>query len=573
MHTDSNQSEGFAPGDNAADLVRGRRLTAILGAAIGSGLLLSASFPPLEVDALAWVALVPILLAPASRRLWVRLLAGYLFGFAHTFTNLFWLNTIGFGAGVLLAIYCAVFPAAWYMLAVATANPPRSADDLALRPASPILSRKDRPLAQLLQPFLLASTWVTLEWVRGWLLTGFPWNQLAVTQWRHGRLIVISRLTGVYGLSFAIVAVNVVLAYIVAGRLSRPRVPGKRPVPWAPLAVSVPLVVMIAYCWNADMNMVPDRELKIVGVQGNIPQCRIYTDEQLQHAKKVYRDLTLAAATVPDVDLCVWPESALPAALLWNRESADMLANVLAALDSQLLAGSINFAPFTNRDGEDDIRVFNSALHFSREGHLIQTYDKIHRVPFGEYVPFSKYLPWLVDFIGMGRDLTPGAEYTLFQLEDDVRAGVNICFEDAFPRISRQFTRRGADLLMTITNDAWYAESSGSRQHMVHAIFRAVENRRPLFRSGNNSDTCLIMPDGRVVGLLVDPVTGDRFVRGYKVYRVPVELNAPVTFYTRYGDLFAGLCVGATVVCLGCIGFRWYRRKRALREAVDQPSQ
>jgi apolipoprotein N-acyltransferase len=101
-------------------------------------------------------------------------------------------------------------------------------------------------------------------------------------------------------------------------------------------------------------------------------------------------------------------------------------------------------------------------------------------------------------------------------------------------------------VLITITNDAWYAHSAGSRQHLIHAVFRAAENRRPLLRVGNNSDTCLITPDGRITGELRDPVTGNRFVRGARVYRVPVWKNPPMTFYSRHGDLFAGGCLVLT---------------------------
>jgi apolipoprotein N-acyltransferase len=201
------------------------------------------------------------------------------------------------------------------------------------------------------------------------------------------------------------------------------------------------------------------------------------------------------------------------------------------------------------------------------ETKVLDHYDKIHRVPFGEYVPFSRYLPWLVKWIGMGRDLTPGTEHTVFDLPKGVRAGVNICFEDAFAGISRAFVQRGANVLVTITNDAWYAESSGSRQHLLQAVFRAAETRRPLLRSGNNSDTCLIMPDGSITNLLCNPDTGNPFYRGAGVYDVPVWADPPTTFYTRHGDLFAILCVLAAVGLVGGLLGRAYRARLALRVA------
>jgi apolipoprotein N-acyltransferase len=169
-------------------------------------------------------------------------------------------------------------------------------------------------------------------------------------------------------------------------------------------------------------------------------------------------------------------------------------------------------------------------------------------VPFGEFTPFERLFPWLTDIIGMGRSLTAGREFTVFELPRGARAGVNICYEDIFPEISRQFVRRGANVLMTLTNDAWYAESAGSRQHLIHAVFRATENRRPLLRAGNNSDTCLILPDGRIVGLLYDLDTGSRFVRAARCYDVPVWQKQELTFYTRYGDVFAYGCALAMLL-------------------------
>lgn len=564
------------PGTDIARLARTRRLVAILAGAVGSGLLLSLAFPPLEIDVVAWFALVPVMLAPTSRRLGVRLAAGALFGFAHSVTNLFWLNEIGFGAGFLLAIYCTLFPAAWYLFAISLRPCPHR-DSLDTPPTtrphltapSPIIAADDRGARLVIAPLALAGAWVALEWIQGWLFTGFPWNQLGVTQWRHIRLLQVTRITGIYGLSFVIVAVNVACAHIIAVRIDPVRKSAKRGFPWSVAMAGALLLLAVLPARLASPPPAAGTMLRVVGIQGNIAQCRDYEPAQLSEALAVYRDYTLLASQIPGADLIVWPECAVPAPVLWDKECSEMLADLFATIETPLLIGSLNLETFTTIKGEHDYRLYNSALQFDRDGRLLESYDKIHRVPFGEYVPFSRYLPWLVDWIGMGRDLSPGAEYTLFSLPGGIRTGVNICFEDAFPEISREFTRRGADLLMTITNDAWYAESSGSRQHMTHAVVRAVENARPLFRSGNNSDTCLIMPDGSVKDLLDDPLTGNRFVRGYRSYDIPVAIDAPLTFYTRHGDLFAKICTLAALAILTRNTCRWYRRKQILRKALE----
>lgn len=561
--------EPVTPGDNVAYLAGPRRLLSMLAAALGSGLLLTAAYAPLELDVAAWFALCPILLAPVSRRWSVRMLIGFFFGFTHTVTNLFWLNEVGFGAGVLLAVYCAFFPAGWYLLSTLITNPahglksPRHADDTLL-PARAIARFEASPLRLMILTLELSALWVGLEWIQGWLFSGFPWNQLAITQWRHTHLLIMTRFTGVYGLSFVIVAVNIGLARVIGDRAGRWLGKKKTGISWPAVTSAVVLCVTIGITKFTEFPPPPDTHLKIIGIQGNIPQCREFTEDQLDEALAVYRNLTLAAAETPDLDLVVWPESAVPAALLWDKKAAGMLSEVLSALDCQLLAGSVEFAPAKNPEDENDFLMFNSALLFSTEDKLVQMYHKTHRVPFGEYVPFGDYLPWLVELIGMGRDLTPGKEHTLFQLNNHVVAGVNICFEDAFPDISRAFTKRGANLLITITNDAWYAESAGSRQHMLHAVFRAVENARPLFRAGNNSDTCLITPDGKIHDTLVDPVTGNRFIRGFQSYNIPVTTEAPLTFYTRYGDVFAKICAAAAAASLILQLSRWFNRKQQL---------
>jgi apolipoprotein N-acyltransferase len=234
---------------------------------------------------------------------------------------------------------------------------------------------------------------------------------------------------------------------------------------------------------------------------------------------------------------------------------------LIGALDSRPLPG----ARLVGTEWEPPLLDFNSALLLAPDGQVIESYDKIHRVPFGEYVPFREWLPWLARWIGMGRDLTAGTEFTLFELGSGVRAGANICFEDVFPEISRQFVLRGATVLFTLTNDAWYAESAGSRQHLLHAVFRAAENRRPLLRSGNNSDTCLILPDGAISDLLYDRETGNRFIRGTRVYEVPVYRDPPLTLVARWGAWFQQACAllgGAVVMLLAAREVRRCRRRR-----------
>ncbi|MFA4944257.1 MAG: apolipoprotein N-acyltransferase [Lentisphaeria bacterium] len=538
---------------------------ALLAAASGLGIALA--FPPVEQPWLAWFALLPLLLVPVPAPFGRRLLLGLLFGFALFVPNLWWLNTIGFAAGFLLALYCLLYPAAWYLLAGAAVR--RLAHRCGVRtPAGAVgaVRLADLPSgAQCLLTLLLPAAWVAQEWIRGWLFTGFSWNQLGISQWAQPNLLPLATVTGVYGLSFLIVAVNVALAAALPGLLRRRRCcslagtgqvagaesatgHGKRSgIAWPlPLAVALFLPVL-ALRWGQKPLPPPDGTLRVLAVQGCMELCREWTAEQLERSLAIYTGLSREGGRqAPRPDLVVWPETAVPAAARFERRYGEALRALFAELGVPLLVGTIDYRPEL-APGDPEPPMYNSALLFDGGGRLVQFYDKVHRVPFGEFTPFGRQLPWLVEWIGMGRDLAPGREFTLFRLPRGVRAGTMICYEDAFPHLAREFVRRGAGLLVTLTNDAWYAESAGARQHLLHAVFRAVEQRRPLLRSGNNSDTALVGPDGRVSGLLRDPASGNPFYRGGRLYAVPVWRNLPRTWYSLHGDVFAGGCAGLTV--------------------------
>ena len=220
-----------------------------------------------------------------------------------------------------------------------------------------------------------------------------------------------------------------------------------------------------------------------------------------------------------------------------------------AKVQRHFIIGAIRTAAPQN-GSEDDVAEFNSAFYIDKDGAPIEHYDKMYRVPFGEYTPFGDKLVWLKEMIGMGRDLTPGKYPVVFKLDNGARLGVNICYEDVFPNASKEFTRRKANILMTLTNDSWYNESSGAEQHLAHAVFRAVENRRPFLRCGNNSHSCYIMPNGKITGIPVEPLNGSPFVRATPVFKIPIYDGWGETFFTRHGDFFGIAVLLASVLFL-----------------------
>jgi len=562
------------PAVNLQFLLSWRRLWWQLGSAVAAGLLLSAAFPPLEWDFLAWFALAPLLLTPLPVR-WSRaLLIGAAFGLSHFVTLLTWLNTIGFFAGVWLGMWCSLFAMAWYLFVVAVQRRlalwQRKHDHQAYPAARLLISGRLPEQAVLVVVY--AAAWVSLEWLRSWLFTGFPWGFVGISQWQRLGLLQLTTVTGVYGLSYVIVSVNVALAAMLPWWWQRWRRRGAQQqqqqqrgaLAWPLLMAALPMPLILALALRPSPLGEPATTLRVLAVQGHLEQMRIYSPEQLTEALQVYSTLTRQGVRLTRPELVLWPETAVPAPVRWEPQYHAMMRELFTSIDSWLLLGSIDYRPVPGND--DDYLVYNSAMLFDGHGQLREIYDKVQRVPFGEYTPFARYMPWLEDWIGMGRALSPGHDYTLLNLPKHVLAGPLICYEDVYARISRAFVVRGANVLFVLTNDAWYAESAGSRQHMIHAVFRAVETRRPLIRAGNNSDTCLILPDGRIVDPLLDG--SNRFVRMAGSYEVPVWIDPPHTWYTRYGDVFAYACTALTLLLLALLGRARIADGKALAAAL-----
>lgn len=540
-------------------------------AAIVSGLLLSGAFPPLCWDLLAWVGLVPILFMPQPRSWVQRCLVGYVFGYAHFASCLPWLNEVGFGAGFLLAIYCALYPMIWYCFMCVLLQSMKELKADQLPGASFLYIKSQWKLAAVTLGG--ACSWVALEWLRGVVLTGFPWNQLGISQFERTGLIQIASFTGVYGVSFLIVVTNLALTVEAVNIAWMYLAHRRHPVPWHFLVLFA-LLIPVCICANLPKSL-PNKEtprFDALVVQGNLPQQRIWTEQKLVDSIARYELLTEgaynAAASKPDV--VIWPEAAIPAPL--NYEGFRNPRNAfIRKFDTQFLIGAVHhrFDP----DNPENELVFNSAFLldwrepatnkcFNPIDHIVDYYDKVHRVPFGEYTPMASIFPWLPGVIGMGRDLTPGRVFHPITLKNGAKLGVNICFEDVFPDISREFTLNGAQILATITNDSWYNESAGAHQHMSHVVFRAVENRRPFMRCGSNSHTCYITPNGDISPFLRDEKNDHDFIAGAQVYELPIHDDLGTTFYTRHGDVFAMLNLLASMMCLTWLVHRTLQEHR-----------
>jgi apolipoprotein N-acyltransferase len=247
------------------------------------------------------------------------------------------------------------------------------------------------------------------------------------------------------------------------------------------------------------------------------------------------------------------------------------LYNLIQSTGKPMVIGSIDF-----EDLPPDSKLYpgmtNSALLLNNKGRMDSKYDKIHRVPFGEYVPFRKYLPqWIVKRIDMNRDLVGGKDFSPLNILPGVKAGISICFEDIFEYISRREALEGANLLLVITNDAWYPTSSEPDQHLANCVFRTIETGLPMIRCGNNSASCLIEPNGVISDCLFKKEVDGKSrpapevrARRAGIINVQVPLKPRLTFYARYGNIFIGFCWLLVLSGLVIVVFKWRNRKQIL---------
>jgi apolipoprotein N-acyltransferase len=361
--------------------------------------------------------------------------------------------------------------------------------------------------------------WVALEFLREFMFTGFPWATLGYSQQSLQTLLQSADLFGVYGLSYLLVLVNAVLAeWLLAGRQR-----SRRPV--AALLVTLVLVAgSYGYgIWRlgTDLDARPER-LRTTVVQGNIPQDIKWDTGFQQETVKIYRELSLAAVRRERSRLLVWPEAATPFYYQDGGRLADGVTDVPRSSGAVLLFGS----PAYRRE-PGGMRNLNSVFLLDEQGREQGRSDKVHLVPFGEYVPIKRFLPFIDKLVvGIG-DFSPGVINPLPL--DGHRVGVLVCYEAIFPELARESVRQGSDLLVNVTNDAWFGNSSAPWQHLAMVRFRAVENRVWIARAANTGISAFIAPSGQLHAAteLFVPATAT----------VEVGLGARPGLYARTGDL------------------------------------
>lgn len=486
-----------------------------LGAAGASALLLIFAFPNLEFYLLAWIALVPLLLAIAHRPSPMKaFLLGWLTGSVFFYVSCYWLtySMIHYGGLPTVLAYLLLIPGAL----VVGIFPGLFALLLALA------MRKWGHWAVLLAPVF----WTAFEWIRLGV-TGQLWNALGYSQAYHWMLIRPATWGGVYAVSFLIVAVNAALVLFIMKRTG------------AAFAAAFVIAVLVPVVIKASAPLATPTTpayLDVVALQPNVPMTLVKTTAETDELLERHLLLsTNSLQQLPDSTLprlVIWPESPMNFTYGSNTSFRELVAHFTRKNRASLLFNSLEAAPANGS--------YNSALLVNEEGRLISQYDKIRLMPFGEYVPLPHWLPGASLITGMVGDFTPGTNYTLMPVANH-RAGVFICIESAYPWIARRMTHEGADVLINISNDGYLGRTAVMRQHLANAIFRAVENGRPLLRVTNTGLSALIRSDGfiqqQTEGFQAD-------VRNWSVS----ESSKAQTFYTRHGDLFVQICAVITFV-------------------------
>ena len=489
-----------------------RGISVICG--VVSGGLLVLSLPKPDLYPLAWLALVPWLYVIGSAGpLRGTLIASYSAGVVFFAGTFYWISEtmviygglsipLGVGVGALFvvtyALYCVLFGLGLYYA---------------------VRQWGTRGL------FLAAPLWVTVELLRAILFSGFPWMLSGYALVPYTGILQMVTWTGIYGLSFLATAVNSIIAY---GILRRSKL-------WLATAAAI---ILVATFLPVVASQPPRDPVLVRVVQTNISLDQPWRKPESEQLLDELGKLSVGDTGRPR--LVVWPETPAPFYLTEDADFRSRMQNIARRLGAYFLVGYIDAVG----DGPA-----NSAGLLDPQGNQISRYDKMHLVPFGEYVPFKHLLFFAESLTRQVGEFIPGTKYTVSAL-DGHYVSTAICYESIFPDLVRQFVKRGSELLIVITNDGWFGESSAPYQHLRMGVVRAVENRRYMVRNANTGISAIIDPYGRIEAST--PIGVRTILDGTAAFR------SDRTFYTEYGDIFAYANV---ILVAGVIVWREYARR------------
>jgi apolipoprotein N-acyltransferase len=487
------------------------------GSATLSAVLLILSFPDFKLWVLAWCALVPLLTVLATNQgRWRPFFLGWVFGTVFFYGSCYWLTYSMIHTGgispliaypLLLpgAVLLGIFPGLFGLFMSRTI-------------------RRWGTAGILIAPVI----WSALEWVR-LEVTGQLWNAIGYSQAFRPSLIGPARWGGVYAVGALLVLVSAAIAFVLMRRNVRS----------IALSASVVIVVLLLIFLPGQVTEVEraqNNEAVVIAIQPNVPMDLVKSNDEMKLLTTRHFEMTGAALKqMPNGNeprLVIWPESPMNFGYGGDAQLRARLASFAQQHHVSILLNSQETAP---NDG-----IYNSAVLINEQGKLVAQYDKIRLLPFGEYVPLPNWVPGAGLIRAIVGDFTAGTSYRLMPV-GNLGAGVFICIESAYPSIARRFTNEGADVLINISNDGYLGPTAVMRQHLANAVFRAVENGRPLLSVTNTGITAFITPEGETRDATAD------FRPETRIW--PLErTRRETTFYTNHGDVFVISCVALTLL-------------------------
>ncbi len=495
-----------------------------------SSVLYGLSFPKFNLWFLAYFSLIPLFIAIKKAGVKSSFISGLTFGTLSGLIMFYWVT-------VAMTVYGDIH---WFFSGLLLLALSLIVGLIFFAPITALITffnkKKINPLLSI------PPLWVTFEYIKTFLFTGFPWNLSGYSQLPFLKIIQIADITGVYGVSFLIVFINTAL-YISIVDFYRERKIRK-------LYFASALFLFIATVlygsvqenkWNSLLQ--GGKSLNFGLIQGNINQDQKWDKSYQDETMAIYTELT-RKSYMNGSEIVIWPETATPFYFQSNSTYREQILALAREQKKWLIFGSPAYSYFNKK-----MHLYNSAYSISPEGEITGRYDKMHLVPFGEYVPLKKILFFVEKLVPAAGDFSRGEEIVLLKA-GEFKAGMSICYEIIFPSLVRRFVKQGADILITITNDAWFGRTSAPYQHFAMAVFRAVENRRPLLRAANTGITGYADQTGRVIAK-TDIFTTE-WLNG------TIKIIPKMSFYAKYGDIFSWLMCAWVIVILGYIILKNY---------------
>lgn len=483
--------------------------------AVASGVLLFLSFPKYGSGFIAWIALIPLFWAiREATSIRQGLFLGFITGMIYHVGLIYWIAyvVINYGylpihVGIILMLLLCCYLSLYTSLF--------AAGIVFFRPG--------------IAPFFTAPVlWVCLEYCKSNLLTGFPWENLGYSQCLNHYLIQFADISGVYGLSFLIVLANAGLFNVIFKRSQKEFV----------LTAAVILIITGILIYGVDRSKQIDEVLQnaaridVALIQGNIDQSIKWNDDFQKETINIYEQLSLQNAPLTG-GLVVWPETAVPFNYQDAGQFQKQVRDICFKTKSWFIFGSTSHE--TSRQNTD---YYNSAYLLTPDGGIKGKYDKVHLVPYGEYVPLRNVFPFIKKLTaGMG-DFSAGKGYRPLTINNK-KIGILICYEGILPFAARTYKKEGAELLVNITNDAWFGATSAPFQHFSMAVFRAVETRLYLVRAANTGISAIISPKGEIVAQT--NIFEKAAIKG------DVKFSGVQTVYAEYGDILVIVCFGLLI--------------------------